>query len=118
MYHQYKPRGSIEIWGTKFIKSLLSMTHKQWLYRNCDVHYISNGLASRQHNKLTSKIKELMKTKRNALLLSQHQHYMNTNFNTLGCRPTIARQVWVASMEMAISVAKVAKGNFCTQETL
>jgi hypothetical protein len=58
-----------------------------------------------------------MKTKRTALL-GRHQHYMNTNFNSLGCRPTIACQVWVANMEMAISVAKVAKGNFCMQETL
>jgi hypothetical protein len=43
---------------------------------------------------------------------------MNTNFNTLGCGPKIARQVWVANMKMAISIAKVAKGNFCMQETL
>jgi hypothetical protein len=43
---------------------------------------------------------------------------MNTNFNTLGHEPTIAHQVWVADMEMAISIAKVAKGNFCMQETL
>ncbi len=27
-------------------------------------------------------------------------------------------QVWVANMEIAISVAKIAKGNFCMQETL
>ncbi len=117
MFHWYKPSGSIKIWGTKFIKSLISLTHKQWLYRNCDVHYISNGLTLRQHNELTSKIKELMKTKRTALF-GRHRHYMNTNFNILGCGPTIARQVWVANMEMAISIAKVAKGNFCTQETL
>ncbi len=58
-----------------------------------------------------------MKTKRTALL-GGHRHYINTNFNTIGCRPTIARQVWVANMEMAISVAMVAKGNFCMQETL
>ncbi len=64
MFNWYKPRGSIEIWGTKFIKSLISLTHKQWLYRKCDMHYISNRLTSRQHNELTSKIKELMKTKR------------------------------------------------------
>jgi hypothetical protein len=117
MFHWYKPCGSIEIWGTTFIKSLISLTHKQWLYRNCDVHYISNGSTSRQDKELTSKIKEHMKTKRTALL-GQHRHYMNTNFNTHGCGPTIARQVWVVIMEMAISVAKVAKGNFCTQETL
>jgi hypothetical protein len=43
---------------------------------------------------------------------------MNTNFNKLGHGPTLACQEWVAYMEMAISVVKVAKGNFCTQETL
>ncbi len=52
MFRWYKPHGSIEIWGTKFINSLISLTHKQWLYRNCNVHYISNGLTSRQHDKL------------------------------------------------------------------
>jgi hypothetical protein len=54
MFLQCKPHGSIVIWGTKFIKSLISLTRKQWLYRNCDMHYISNGVTSRQHNKLTS----------------------------------------------------------------
>ena len=39
------------------------------------------------------------------------------DFVTLGSGPTIVRQVWVANMEVAISVAKVARGNFCTQET-
>jgi hypothetical protein len=58
-----------------------------------------------------------MKSKRTALL-GQHRHYMNTNLNTHSCIPTIAHQVWVANMEMAISIAKVAKGNICTQETL
>ncbi len=58
-----------------------------------------------------------MKSKRTALL-GQHQHYMNTSFNKLEGRPTLARQVWVAYMEMAISIAKVAKGNSWTQETL
>jgi hypothetical protein len=92
MFHWYKPRGSIKILGTKFIKSLISLTHKQWLYRNCDVHYISNGLTLRQHDELISKTTELMKTKRTAIL-GKHQHYMNTNFNTLGCGPIITCQV-------------------------
>jgi len=68
MFCQYKPRGSIKIWGTKFIKSLIGLTHKQWLYRNSDVHYITKGLTSRQHKELTSRIKELMKTKCTGLL--------------------------------------------------
>ncbi len=43
---------------------------------------------------------------------------MSTNFDELGHGPTLARQVWVANMEMAISAAKVGKGRFCTHETL
>jgi hypothetical protein len=68
MFSQYKPCGSIKIWGTEFIKSLIGLTHKQWLYRNKDVHYIIKGLTLRQHAELTSKIKELMKMKHMALL--------------------------------------------------
>ena len=43
---------------------------------------------------------------------------MEVNFAKLGSRTTIARQVWVANVEMAISVAKVARDNSCTKETL
>jgi hypothetical protein len=43
---------------------------------------------------------------------------MRINFNVLGSGPALACQVWVANREMAISVAKVARGNFCTQESI
>ncbi len=36
----------------------------------------------------------------------------------LGSGTTIARQVWVANVKIAISITKVVCGNFCTQETL
>jgi hypothetical protein len=117
MFRCYKPRGSVEIWGTKIIKGLIGLTHKQWLYRNNNIHYVSEGLTLRQHKELRTKIKIVMKTKRSALL-GHHRHYMSTNFDKLGRRPTIACQVWVANIKMAISIAKVAKGNFCTQDTL
>ncbi len=117
MFRCCKSHGSIKIWGTKFIKGLIGLAHKQWLYRNIDVHYVSEGLRLRQHKELTTKIKILMKIKRSALL-GHHRHYMTTNFDELGHGPTIACQVWVTNMEMAINIAKVAKGNFCTQDTL
>ena len=43
---------------------------------------------------------------------------MLTNFEELGSGPTLARQVWFANMEMAIGITRVAKANFCTQNTL
>jgi hypothetical protein len=51
-------------------------------------------------------------------LLPRHQDFLTIDFVKLGCGPTLARQVWVANMEMAISVFKVARDNFCTQEFL
>ncbi len=117
MFLRYKLRGSVEIWGTKFIKSHIGLTHKQWLYRNKDVHYISEGLTLRQHEELTVKVKVLMKMKCSALL-GRHRHHMSTNFDELGRGPTLACQMLVANMEMAISATKVAKGRFCTHETL
>ena len=107
----------MELWGARFIKSLISITHKQWLYRNCDVHHVINGLSSRQQQELTVRTHELLETKKNSLL-ERHKHLMDVDFVTLGSGTTVVREVWVANMEMAISVAKVARGTFCTQETL
>jgi hypothetical protein len=71
----------------------------------------------KQHEELTAKIKILLET-RHCTLLCHHQHYLLTNFEVLGSGPTLARQVWVVNMEMAINVARVAKANFCSQDTL
>jgi hypothetical protein len=117
MLRRYSPRGSVELWGAKFIKSLISITHKQWLYRNSDVHHIIDGLSSRQQQELTIRIHELLQTEKNSLL-KRHKHLMDVDFVELGSGPTIVQQVWVANVEMAISVAKVARGNFCTQDNL
>ena len=71
----------------------------------------------KQHEELTAEIKLLLKTRCGALLRC-HRHYILTNFEELGSGPTLACQLWVANMEMAISVARIAKANFCTQDTL
>jgi len=117
MLRCYISRGSVELWGAKFIKSLISITHKQWLYRNSDVHHVIDGLSSPQQQELTVRIHELLQTKKNSLL-ERHKHLMDVDFVEMGSGPTIVQQVWVAKMEMTISVAKVARGNFCTQNNL
>jgi hypothetical protein len=117
MLQMYNPKGSVDLWGSKFIKSLISITHKQWLYRNSDIHQESNGLNTKQHQELTSRIQELILMKKGSLL-ERHQHLMDMDFFKLGSRPTITCQVWVTNIEMVISVAKVAWGNFCSQEVI
>ncbi len=64
MLHRYKPRRSIKLWGCKLVKGLIGLTHKQWLFRNNEVHYVTDGLTMKQHEELTSKIKILLKTKK------------------------------------------------------
>ena len=117
MLRRYKPRGSVKLWECKFIKGLIGLTHRQWLYQNNKVHYVSNGLTMKQHEELKAKIKILLKTKRCALL-PRNRHYMLTHFEVHGSGSTLACQVWVANMEMAINIARVAKANFCVQDTL
>jgi hypothetical protein len=117
MLCQYNPKGSVDLWGAKFIKSLISITHKQWLYRNSNMHHVIDGLSSQQQQKLTARIHRLLETKRMSLL-ERHKHFMDVDFMKLGSGTTIAHQVWVANVKMAIGIAKVVHGNFCTQETL
>ncbi len=79
MLVQYNPWGSVENWGASLIQSLLSLTHKQWLYQNTNVHYVSEVLTTRQRDELQAKIYKLMRTKRSALL-SRHWHFLTINF--------------------------------------
>ncbi len=92
MFLRYHPHGSVKIWGLKFIKSLIDLMHKQWLFQNSNMHYVSEGLTANQHDELTTKIRELMKMNCNALL-TRHRHFMHINFNILGSSPALARQV-------------------------
>jgi hypothetical protein len=81
------------------------------------VHHIIDGHSSQQQQELTAKIHKLLETKTTSLL-KRHKHFMDVDFMKLGSGTTIKCQVWVANVEMVISVAKVVHGNFCTQETL
>jgi hypothetical protein len=83
MYIQYNPRGLVDILGSRLINSLIGLTHKQWLFRNGDLHYISKGLTVHQHDDLTARICKLMKTK-HKMLLPRHRHFIQIDFNQLG----------------------------------
>jgi hypothetical protein len=117
MILQCNPQGSVEDWGANLIQSLLSLTHKQWFYQNSNVHYVSEGITVQQHDELQAKIYELMRINHSALL-PRHQYFLTIDFVKLGCGPPLTHKVWVANMEMAISVFKVARGNFYTKESL
>ncbi len=86
--HQYSPWKSIDKWGVKLVKSLINITHKQWIYRNADVYHVINGLTSNQHTILFARVRELLTTDSNHLLPC-HRHLLNQDFHHLGNADTL-----------------------------
>jgi hypothetical protein len=58
--HDWLPRISITRWCTDFIESLLSLTHRQWLFWNADVHHKIEGLTVNQDSQLNLQIHALI----------------------------------------------------------
>ncbi len=102
--HNWLPRISITRWGIDFIKSLLSVTHRQWLFWNADVHHRIEGLMVHQHSQLNLRIHALIQTSPEDLLPC-HRHLLQQDFASLGNADTLKRQIWAASMESALGVA-------------
>ena len=98
------PSRSITKWGISFIKTLLSVTHRQWLFRNADVHHDFDGLTMHGHKLLLIRINELLTTSPGDLLPA-HRYLLQQDFVQLGNADTIQRQIWVAAMESALGAA-------------
>jgi len=98
-------------WGKQFIEHLLSITHKQWIFRNSKVHLKKlDGLTEEEHHEVFDKMEELMLTSKEELLPS-HQHYLGEDFGKLSEGSAAGRQYWIANMESAISAFnRVQKG--------
>ncbi len=70
------------------------------------------GLTTDQHLNLFTKIHSLLQTSPTNLLLC-HRHLLNQDFHDLGNGETIRWQLWIASMESALSAAShVSSGNY------
>ena len=90
--------------GVSFIKTLLSVMHRQWLFRNADVHHSFDGLTMHGHSLLIIGINELLTTSPGDLLPA-HRYLLQQDFAQLGNADTIQRQIWVAAMESALGAA-------------
>ncbi len=75
-------------WGVSFLKALLGVTHKQWLFRNADVHHKIDGLTTHQHTLLNQCIQDLIQTIPEELLPT-HCHLLQQDFAQLGNAETL-----------------------------
>mmetsp|Transcript_1592 Transcript_1592/g.2557 ORF Transcript_1592/g.2557 Transcript_1592/m.2557 type:complete len:137 (-) Transcript_1592:123-533(-) len=49
-------------WASGLMRQLLLLTHQQWLYRNCTVHYKAEGRSLHQHEQILRKVTTLLHT--------------------------------------------------------
>ncbi len=98
-----------EKWGQQFIKYLLQITHKQWIFQNSGVHCKGfNGLTQAAHNKIFNCMEELIFTDPD-YLLPKHQHLMSQDLEALTEVSAVDRQYWIVSVESAISASKAVQ---------
>ena len=98
---------SAERWGQLFIEKLLELMHKQWIFQNSKVHFKhADGLTEDEYLNVFSKVEDLMHTPSDEIL-PKHQYLLEMNFEVLGSGSTSARQLWIVSMESAISAARM-----------
>ena len=102
-------RLSPQRWGTTFITHIISLTHKQWLFRNSHVHFKKlDGLTPAQHDEIFQRVQNLLWTDP-AELLDRHKYLLEEDFHQLGAGSSGVRQNWIQSMESALKAAAIVK---------
>jgi hypothetical protein len=98
---------TIKSWSCHFIKRVLSITHRQWLYRNARIHIrLADGLTEPEHKTIIQLVQDLLHTDPNDLL-PQHRYLLQQDFRQLGVGPSLDRQYWITSMQSAIAAADI-----------
>jgi hypothetical protein len=68
---------TIKSWSCHFIKRVLSITHRQWLYRNARIHIrLADGLTEPEHKTIIQLVQDLLHTDPNDLL-PQHRYLLS-----------------------------------------
>ncbi len=88
-------------WASGLMRQLLLLTHQQWLYRNCTVHYKADGRSLHQHEQILRKVNRLLKTDEDELL-PEDKELLHIDFAQLADGPTIDQERWIAGTESAI----------------
>ena len=98
---------TIKSWSCQFIKRILNITHRQWLYQNARIHIrLSDGLTEPEHKNIIQLVHNLLHTDPNDLL-PQHRHLLQQDFQQLGEGPSLDRQYWIKSMQSALETADI-----------
>ena len=106
---RHRLRSTAESWAKGLIHRLLELTHRQWIYRNTEVHFVAEGgLTLRQHEELMDQVEDYATVDPDDLL-PENRALLEIDFDALGKGSTQDKQFWVAEMDSAISAAEHIK---------
>jgi hypothetical protein len=99
-------RQSIRAWSTNLIHHLVGIVHKQWLYRNANIHLkVVEGRTTAEHREIMSEVRHMMAV--DPLdLLPCHQHLLKQNWEMMGATSTSTRLVWLEQMDSALAAKR------------
>jgi hypothetical protein len=99
-------RTHISTWATGFIRRILDITHKQWLYRNARLHIcLQEGKTIEEHDFIMDQVGDMLLTDPDTLL-PQHQHLLDSDFSKLGEGTSADRQYWLEDMKTAVQASR------------
>ena len=88
------------------MRQLLILTHQQWIYRNCTVHFKADGRTLPQHEEIFRKVKALLHTNED-MLLPGDQDLLYIDAAQLAKGPIIVQDRWIANMDSGISAGRI-----------
>ena len=87
-------------WAKHFLRHLLSITHRQWLYRNAKIHIRKlEGKTEREHVDIIEEVRDMMLVDPDEELLPCHRHLLEQDFLQLGEGTSVNFQYWLAKNE-------------------
>ena len=96
----------INTWASGLMRQLLILTHQQWVYRNCTVHFKRDGRTLPQHKDILRKVNFLLHTNED-MLLPADRDLLHIDAAQLGKGPAIVQDRWIANMNSAISAGRI-----------
>ena len=108
--HEADSKLSIKTWGGTLVQHILSISHRQWSYRNATIHLKkAEGRTKEEHIAVIKEVKQAMLLDP-VELLPQHQRLLEVDFGRLGSGTTEQRLVWIEEVEKALKAKRAVAG--------
>ncbi|EJK74979.1 hypothetical protein THAOC_03312, partial [Thalassiosira oceanica] len=106
--NQQRSRKSSAKWASGLVDMIIRITHRQWLYRNEQLHYTQHfGAESpREYQRIMARITHLHNHTDPDDLLPADQYLLDTNLNTVASWTATRRQIWTAEFEASLAARR------------